>query len=61
MTERTRWAAMLAAALRLGVAPHRFWRLSLREWRAIAATHDVAMNAADLQALAARFPDRTHD
>ncbi|MEQ1493239.1 MAG: phage tail assembly chaperone, partial [Terricaulis sp.] len=28
---------MLAAAGALGVPPNQFWRLSLREWRAIAA------------------------
>jgi hypothetical protein len=50
---------MLAAALRLGVPPHLFWRLSLAEWRSLTtapATTDQLSRAA-FAALAERFPD----
>ena len=30
---RTPWAELLRRAVRLGVAPEAFWRLSLKEWR----------------------------
>ncbi len=54
----TPWRAMLAVAAQLGVPPAHFWRLSLREWRAIAAPegHETLPRAA-FEALAQRFPD----
>lgn len=52
------WGAWLSAALRLGLAPAAFWRLSLREWRLLTAPGPAApMTRADLAALAQRFPD----
>lgn len=54
------WGALLAAAARIGVTPEAFWRLSLAEWRLMAAEGaraPVAMARAELDALAARFPD----
>jgi uncharacterized phage protein (TIGR02216 family) len=55
----TPWAAWLAhamAAFRL--PPKEFWMLSLREWRALTRPHDAApLSRADLDRLAARFPD----
>ncbi|WP_429911509.1 phage tail assembly chaperone [Glycocaulis sp.] len=55
------WAACLNfAVLRLGLAPHAFWALSLGEWRAltqhVTGVSDLPDPAA-LRALAARFPD----
>lgn len=62
MTDRTPWAAMLAVALGRGVAPACFWRLSLREWRAIIAPHHGAtLPRAAFDALVQRFPDMPHD
>lgn len=29
------WAEMLRAAALMGIAPAQFWKLSLREWRAL--------------------------
>jgi uncharacterized phage protein (TIGR02216 family) len=56
--EPTPWRALLAAAQRLGVTPAEFWRLSLREWRALAApSAEAALTRAAFDALAARFPD----
>lgn len=55
------WSALLATAARMGVTPEAFWRLSLVEWRLLAAGANpapVAMARAELEALAARFPDR---
>lgn len=30
---KTPWSEMIRTAATLGVRPHEFWRLSLREWR----------------------------
>jgi uncharacterized phage protein (TIGR02216 family) len=57
MREATPWRALLAAAAQLGVAPAAFWRLSLREWRAIAGAHVDALSREAFHALATRFPD----
>lgn len=52
------WAAPLRLALRLGVPPDVFWRLSLVEWRALTETPPTpALSRADLSALIARYPD----
>jgi uncharacterized phage protein (TIGR02216 family) len=50
---------MLAAACAIGVTPLQFWRLSLNEWRAIAAPRSglAALQRAEFEALARRFPD----
>jgi uncharacterized phage protein (TIGR02216 family) len=51
---------MLSTALRLGLAPATFWRLSLREWRALsAAPMDATLSRAAFEALARRYPDQT--
>ncbi|MEQ1707277.1 MAG: phage tail assembly chaperone [Terricaulis sp.] len=56
--EATPWPAMLAVALRLGVPPSCFWRLSLKEWRAlIAPIGDDTLSRAGFAALAQHFPD----
>ena len=57
MSDRTPWPAMLAAACARGVTPVRFWRLSLREWRAIASSPNAALSRASFEAMVARFPD----
>ena len=31
------WGGLLAAALRIGLAPEAFWRISLAEWRLLIA------------------------
>lgn len=48
---------MLALALRLGLPPAAFWRLSVREWRALASPAQAAMSRAAFEALAQKFPD----
>ena len=58
MADRSPWAAMLALAQRLGVAPTAFWRLSLKEWRALSAPNENTLTRAVFEALAARFPDQ---
>jgi uncharacterized phage protein (TIGR02216 family) len=59
MTAAARWAAWLQTAQRLGLAPPVFWRLSLREFRALAEPSADAAPLArpQFQALAAAFPD----
>lgn len=57
MSERTAWARLLSVAQILGVAPPAFWRLSVKEWRALAAPAQQTLTRAGLEALARRFPD----
>ncbi len=47
------------AALRFGIAPEAFWRLSLVEWRALTRPADAAppLTRAEFDALAAAWPD----
>lgn len=46
------------AALRLGVPPEAFWRLSLKEWRALAGGDPgAALGRAAFERLAADWPD----
>lgn len=59
MSECTPWAAWLRAGFAFGFAPEQFWRLSIREWRALTAQHSAhACDRAAFEALAARFPDK---
>ncbi len=53
------WAGALSLALRLGLTPEAFWRLSLAEWRALVAPLAPArpFDRAAFAALAARYPD----
>lgn len=53
------WAALLRlAALSYGVAPEAFWRLSLKEWRALCEDAGApALGRGGFEALAAAWPD----
>ena len=52
------WAEPLRLAVRLGIAPHAFWRLSLVEWRALTETPpSPVLTRSGLTALIARYPD----
>jgi uncharacterized phage protein (TIGR02216 family) len=44
-------------AQQIGVAPAQFWRLSLKEWRALISPAHDALTRATFDALAQRFPD----
>ncbi len=58
MTDAAPWRAWLAFAAQLGIAPACFWRLSVREWRALAPPASAAhLDRAAFTALAAHFPD----
>lgn len=49
---------MLARAALLGVAPAAFWKLSLKEWRALVAPpRTSALSRAELNALMQQHPD----
>lgn len=52
----------LHIAMRLGVPPQDFWRLSVIEWRAIlqAADH-AALSRADLAHLMGAYPDKERE
>ncbi len=53
------WEALIRrAAVEFHVPPHRVWRLSLKEWRALAGPPGPApLSRAEFDALAAGFPD----
>jgi uncharacterized phage protein (TIGR02216 family) len=54
----TPWPVLLRlAALRFGLAPEAFWRLSLVEWRALVDEPADTLNRAALDALARAWPD----
>ncbi|MBL8538041.1 MAG: phage tail assembly chaperone [Hyphomonadaceae bacterium] len=60
--ERTPWALMLAAAADKNIAPHRFWRLSLSEWRSLHGHPSMnGLNRAALDELLRAYPDTSHD
>ena len=50
------WAEMMRSALAAGIGPKAFWRLSLTEWRWLAA-RGAGLKAERLQELMAAFPD----
>lgn len=55
------WGAMLRTAMRFGVTPEAFWRLSLKEWRMLTAPERSAapLGRPEFEALLARYPDET--
>lgn len=56
------WSEPLRLALRLGVQPEAFWRLSLNEWRALTETPPgPVLTRPGLTALIARYPDEDPD
>ncbi|PVM78420.1 phage tail assembly chaperone [Caulobacter radicis] len=57
------WSEMLRrAAVAFSIPPAAFWRLSLKEWRALAGEGaGAALGRPDLVALMARFPDEMED
>lgn len=58
MTEQASWDAALRHAARVfGMGPETFWRLSVREWRALNAGEVRALGIAEMAALMRAFPD----
>lgn len=55
------WSDMLTAALALGLPPNAFWRLSVKEWRALMRTDVAPLSRSELEALSCIYPDQTHD
>lgn len=55
----TPWGEMLRAAMRMGVTPEAFWRLSLKEWRMLteAPRGTAPMGRAGLAKLMEDWPD----
>jgi uncharacterized phage protein (TIGR02216 family) len=60
MTKPTPWPSLLSLAQQLCVAPADFWRLSIKEWRALVGTEEVLSRDA-FAAMMRRFPDGKHD
>ena len=54
---RADWAGALRAAIRLGIAPKDFWRLSLVEWTALTGAAAPVLGRAGLADLMTRYPD----
>lgn len=53
----TPWPQLLRAAAGMGITPDAFWRLSLKEWRALMGGEGEAMSRAVFDDLARRYPD----
>lgn len=53
------WAARLQAAVRLGLTPAAFWRLSVAEWRALTRAPGQAspLGRAEFEQLCRGWPD----
>ncbi len=55
----TPWPGLLLAALKLGITPEVFWRLSVREWQALTASQKrTGFGRGDLSRLLSAFPDK---
>ena len=56
---RPDWGEMLRAAVRLGIGPEGFWRLSLREWRMLTERPGGAepLGRLDFERMAEAWPD----
>ena len=52
------WAEMMQGALRLGLLPHAFWRLSLREWIWLTGEVSAAIPQDEFVSLQRKYPDR---
>ena len=50
------WRDWLCAALSLGLAPESFWKLSVKEWRALTIAR-APMARGELEALMQAYPD----
>jgi uncharacterized phage protein (TIGR02216 family) len=61
MRERTPWARLLQLAQGLCVAPAAFWRLSVKEWRALVRREEHALARDALEAMMQAFPDTRDD
>jgi len=52
------WSGRLRLAIRMGLAPEAFWRLSMAEWRALSGPEpSPVLSRAGLEALMAGHPD----
>ena len=59
MKGATPWGEMMRAAMRMGIAPEAFWRLSLKEWRMLTVVSPgaVPMGRGEVEALMRTWPD----
>ncbi len=55
----TPWGEMMRAAIRMGVGPEEFWRLSLKEWRMLTEVGGGAapLGRGELEMMQAAWPD----
>jgi uncharacterized phage protein (TIGR02216 family) len=51
------WRDWLGIALSFGISPENFWRLSVKEWRALASAGAPPLGRHDLEALMQLYPD----
>lgn len=51
------WAEMLRAAALMGIAPAQFWKLSLREWRALTTPSGPALPREQFDLMMKMRPD----
>ena len=58
--DATPWMSWLRIAIGMGVTPAAFWKLSLKEWRALMqSTRPGAFNRHDLEKLRHHLGDKT--
>jgi uncharacterized phage protein (TIGR02216 family) len=50
------WSQLIVAASQIGLTPHLFWKLSVREWRALIG-EGQALDRVALSDLIKAFPD----
>ena len=55
------WNEMLRAAALMGIAPARFWKLSLREWRALMVHAGPALPRKEFDLMMKIRPDERTD
>ncbi len=55
----TPWSEMMQAVARMGVRPEGFWRLSLKEWRMLAAgsVQAAPLGRGELERMREMWPD----
>lgn len=61
MADRTPWPELLQCAVTLGLQPSAFWRLSVREWRALSTERRHALSRHEFEALMRAHPDHPHE
>ncbi|GGB56792.1 MULTISPECIES: phage tail assembly chaperone [Henriciella] len=52
------WAEMMRGAAMIGLSPHTFWALSIREWHWLTSDRQIGLPRPDFDRLQNTYPDR---